>query len=117
MSTSKPDVIKDANGASYASYASYVNHDGQPDIVMGGNNFGFPPQFGRLDASFGEILLNKGRGNFEWVNAGTSGLNLPGEIRDIKEITGKDKRYMLVLQNDQVPLLYEIKTGGSGKNY
>jgi hypothetical protein len=87
-----------------------VNLDSKPDLVMGGNNFEFPPQFGRLDASFGIVLLNQGEGKFEWVNGARSGVVIPGEIRDIKEITGKDKRYVLVAQNDQVPILYEIKS-------
>jgi hypothetical protein len=94
-----------------------VNLDSKPDLVMGGNNFEFPPQFGRLDASFGIVLLNQGEGKFEWVNGARSGVVIPGEIRDIKEITGKDKRYVLVAQNDQVPVLYEIKSQQtSGKN-
>jgi hypothetical protein len=41
-----------------------VNNDGFTDIIIGGNNFGFPPMMGRLDASFGSILLNDGKGNF-----------------------------------------------------
>jgi hypothetical protein len=87
-----------------------VNIDSKPDLVMGGNNFEFHPQFGRLDASFGIVLLNQGDGKFEWMNGARSGVVIPGEIRDIKEITGKDKRYVLVAQNDQVPILYEIKS-------
>ena len=91
-----------------AVYPTDVNHDGKTDLVIGGNNFGFPPQFGGLDASFGHVLLNKGKGEFEWIDANTSGLNLPGEIRDIKEVTGMGKRYILIVQNDQVPALYQI---------
>ena len=31
---------------------------------MGGNKLGFQPQFGRLDASYGDVFFNKGKGNF-----------------------------------------------------
>ena len=86
-----------------------INHDNKPDLVIGGNKFGFPPQFGRLDASYGSVLLNNGKGNFEWIETNTSGLNLTGEIKDIKEIKGKDKRYILIVRNDQFPILYQIK--------
>ncbi|MEO7293702.1 MAG: VCBS repeat-containing protein, partial [Ginsengibacter sp.] len=86
-----------------------INHDNKPDLVIGGNKFGFPPQFGRLDASYGSVLLNNGKGNFEWIESNRSGLNLTGEIKDIKEIKVKDKGYILVVRNDQFPILYQIK--------
>jgi hypothetical protein len=61
-----------------------LNHDNKPDLVMGGNLFGFPPQFGRLDASYGQVLMNKGHGQFDWVESRRSGLSLRGEIKDIR---------------------------------
>jgi hypothetical protein len=86
-----------------------LNRDNRPDLVMGGNLFGFPPQFGRLDASYGHILMNNGQGQFTWIEPKQSGLSLKGEIKDIKEVTNKDKRYILFVQNDQLPALYKIK--------
>ncbi|CAA9537571.1 MAG: hypothetical protein AVDCRST_MAG96-4039, partial [uncultured Segetibacter sp.] len=38
---------------------SDINNDGKPDLILGGNEFGFLPQFSRLDASYGHILINK----------------------------------------------------------
>jgi len=32
-------------------------NDGYLDLIMGGNNFEFKPQYSRLDANFGSILL------------------------------------------------------------
>ncbi|MEI9806410.1 MAG: hypothetical protein WDO16_00285 [Bacteroidota bacterium] len=54
-------------------------------------------------------MLNKGDGNFEWVESRRSGLNVKGCIKDIKEIKIKDHRYLLVAQNDEYPVLYRIK--------
>jgi hypothetical protein len=34
---------------------------------------------------------------------------LRGAIKDIKEIKSKDKRYVLLVQNDERPTLYRIK--------
>lgn len=39
-----------------------------------------------------------------------SGLNLEGEIKDIAEIPGKNARYILILQNNEIPALYKITT-------
>ena len=86
-----------------------INNDNRPDLIMGGNQFGFPPQFGRLDASYGHVLLNNGKGAFIWIEPKRSGLNLRGSIKDIKEIKSKDKRYVLLVQNDERPALYRIK--------
>jgi hypothetical protein len=85
-----------------------VNRDGFPDLVTGGNCFGFLPQFGRLDASFGQVLLNDGKGGFTELPNQRSGLHLNGVIRDIKEIQTKNDRYLLVLQNDEYPVLYVL---------
>ena len=92
-----------------AIWSSDINNDGKTDLILGGNMFSFPPQFGRLDGSYGHVLLNTGQGNFTWLAPNESGLSLRGAIRDIKEITVKDKRCMLVVQNDQVPVMFQLK--------
>jgi hypothetical protein len=85
-----------------------VNHDGHPDLVLGGNEFGFLPQFGRLDGSFGHVLLGDGHGRFRYISSDHSGLDLPGQIRDIAALKGKDHLYLLFLVNDEFPALYEV---------
>lgn len=86
-----------------------LNHDGHPDLVAGGNEFGFLPQFGRLDGSFGHILLGDGKGNFTWLDPTRTGLQLPGQIRDIKEIKGKNDR-LLFLRNNDYPVLFSVNS-------
>ena len=44
-------------------------------------NSAFLPQFGRLDGSFGHVLLGDGKGGFTWIDPRRSGLLLPGQIR------------------------------------
>jgi hypothetical protein len=85
-----------------------VNSDNKPDLVVGGNQFNFLPQLQRLDASLGDILVNDGKGNMKCVEAKETGLVLRGELRDIVEIKGKDKIYLLFAQNDQQPLLFYL---------
>lgn len=92
-----------------------VNGDGINDLVVGGNNFGFPPMMGRLDASFGNVLLNDGNGKLTAQDASVTGLELRGEIRDIQEIKSTGKDYLLMLQNDAIPVLYSIKKGTKKK--
>lgn len=87
-----------------------LNNDGKTDIILGGNQFGFLPQFSRLDASFGHVLMNKGKREFEWIGPQQSGIDIPGEIKDIIEIPLKGKREFLFLQNNDYPLLYRLQT-------
>ena len=86
-----------------------INNDGKIDIISGGNQFDFIPQLERLDASMGDVLLNNGSGVFTWIAPGQTGLNLRGQLRDIEEIHIRRKEYLLFLQNDEYPVLYQVK--------
>src|SRR5437762_4966528 len=74
-----------------------VNRDGYVDLVLGGNQFGFLPQFERLDASLGDVLINNGKGRFTWQDVSKTGLKLRGEMRDIVELKIKSKNCLLFL--------------------
>ena len=87
-----------------------LNRDGFADIVLGGNEFGFLPQFGRLDGSFGHVLLGNGKGAFSLIGPDSSGLQLPGQIRDIVELPGKDRDFLLFLQNNELPALFQVNS-------
>ena len=92
-----------------------VNNDGTLDLILGGNLFTFLPQFERLDASFGDILLNDGKGNFKWVGQKKSGLNVEGMVRDIVELPGKSGTNILFLRNNDYPKFYHLKSSSSPK--
>ncbi len=86
-----------------------VNEDGYPDLILGGNEFGFLPQFGRLDASFGQVFLNDGKGHFEFVKPVKSGLQLTGQVRCIAKIADGSKKFLLFLRNDDFPVLFAVE--------
>ena len=87
-----------------------INADGKPDLICGGNQFGFLPQFEKLDASFGDVLINKGDGIFEWEQTNKTGIKLRGEMRDIVPLNNKNGQLLLFLQNNETPLLYKLNT-------
>ncbi|MBS1511294.1 MAG: VCBS repeat-containing protein [Bacteroidetes bacterium] len=89
-------------------YAADVNNDGFPDIICGGNQFGFLPQYERLDASCGDVLINDGKGNFTWMDPFFTGLHLHGVVRDIKEISINKKDHLLFLINNEYPALFKL---------
>lgn len=87
-----------------------INGDGKTDLVSGGNQFGLLPQFEKLDASFGDILINEGNGKFCWLTAKNTGFNMRGEIRDIVEIRNSRGVHLLFLQNNEFPVLYKLNS-------
>ena len=86
-----------------------VNGDKRPDLVLGGNKFTFPPQFGRLDGSYGHVLLNEGKNVFSYLLNRESGLGIRGEVKNIKSIKLKDQGYLLFAVNSNKPALYRLK--------
>ncbi|MDQ3278062.1 MAG: hypothetical protein M3Q06_07035, partial [Bacteroidota bacterium] len=82
--------------------------DGRPDLITGGNLFTFPPQFGRLDASYGDIFLNKGNGKFEWMSNVVSGIQVRGQVKDLLTIKTKAGTCLLIAQNNESPVLYRM---------
>ena len=49
------------------------------------------------------------RDNLTWIDPTVSGLDIRGEIRDIIEIPGKNSNSLLFLQNNDFPVLYQLK--------
>ena len=64
---------------------------------------------GRLDASAGDVLMNDGKAHFSSLDESQTGLTLKGQLRDIALLHGRNKNYLLFLQNDQYPVLVVIK--------
>jgi enediyne biosynthesis protein E4 len=93
--------------ATMAIAISDVNNDGLPDIIAAGNRFDLLPQFCRLDAGYGNILLNKGNQQFEWLTPQQSGLLIKGAVRDIQRIVVNGNPHYLFLQNNDYPLFYK----------
>jgi len=86
-----------------------INADGKVDLLIGGNEFGFLPQFGRMDASFGNIVLNNGARKWTVVPDKHTGLNVKGEVRNILSFNANKKRQFLFLRNNTAPVLFESK--------
>ncbi len=86
-----------------------VNQDGKTDIIMGGNNFEFKPQFSRLDADYGSVLLNKGDLDFEWQNYNDSGFFIKEEVKHIQPIKDKNGNlFFVVAINNEKPRVFAI---------
>lgn len=86
-----------------------VNKDTYPDIIEAGNWVDLLPQFSRVDASYGNVLINDGQGDFSTMPASNTGLYVPGETRDIISFKYKNEERFLFLENDDYPVMYKLK--------
>ena len=91
-----------------AMVSTDVNADGKTDIVMGGNQFGFLPQFGRLDANYGLVLINQGKRVLEVVEDKQSGLAIRGQVRDMVLFQQGAQKKVLFIRNNQVPVFMKL---------
>ena len=80
--------------------------DGDSDILLAGNDHGFIPQFSQLDASYGNILMNKGARNLELLSASQSGISIPGTTRFLTTIEPAARNQILVIRNNDEHLLF-----------
>jgi hypothetical protein len=88
---------------------SDVNNDGNIDIVMAGNNFEFRPQYSRLDANYGNVLLNNGNLDFKWQDYNTSGFVIKNEVKHLKQFKDSSgKTFIIAAINDEKPKLFSI---------
>ncbi|GAA0872881.1 VCBS repeat-containing protein [Gangjinia marincola] len=86
-----------------------INNDGFADLILGGNNHEFKPQYSRLDASLGEVLINREGKTFEWQSPTISGVSIKGEIQAIDQLKTKAGDTIFIFGiNDQRPQLYQI---------
>ena len=60
-----------------------VNFDGQPDLLLIGNDHGMEVQQGRADALNGLVLINQGNWHFEALSSAQSRFFVPGDARGL----------------------------------
>lgn len=86
-----------------------LNGDGNLDLIMAGNNFEFKPQFSRLDASYGNLLLGDGQLGFTWQPYDKSGFAIREEVKYLRELKDREgNSYILAAANESKPRLFAI---------
>ena len=85
-----------------------INNDGYRDVIVGGNNDQFLPQFSSIDACMGKVLINNKKGGYNLVSNKLSGLHVDGVVRDMELLTFSNNIYVLFGINDEIPQLYKL---------
>ncbi len=85
-----------------------VNGDGRQDILLAGNFDGVKPEFGRMAASDGLVLLGGEKGTFTALRPAESGFRVPGQTRGIATLRTKRGVQVIVARNNAAPLVFSM---------
>ena len=86
-----------------------VNKDGILDIILGGNQYEFKPQFSRLDANYGSVLIGNKKGKYTWMPYNQSGFFIKGEVKHLKTIKNKNNSLTIIaVINDNKPKIFKL---------
>ena len=76
------------------------NADGNVDLLMAGNKYGFEVETNPCDAGNGTLLLGDGKGNFTWLDNTISGFWAMREARDLAMLRGAGGKRIIVVANN-----------------
>jgi hypothetical protein len=86
-----------------------IDGSGKPAMILGGNFYGFKPEVGRLDASYGQIYRYTDKG-FTYISPSRSGIKLNGQIRSSLMIkNGRGEKYYLFGVNNEKLKAYKLR--------
>ncbi|MDP4250766.1 MAG: RNA-binding protein, partial [Bacteroidota bacterium] len=89
--------------------ADDINHDGFPDLMVCGNDFGAEVANGRDDAMNGLVLLGNGDGTFQSESFTRSGFFIPGDAKALSRLQiGQNTYAVAATQNRDFLQLFRL---------
>lgn len=89
----------------YGILTGDYNEDGNPDILLSGNDFGNEVGMGRYDALNGLLLTGNGAGQFTPLSIQQSGICIPGDGKSLAVIKNADGNLLVAAGQNQGKLL------------
>ena len=89
-----------------------VNEDGNPDVILIGNDFGNEVFFGRFDANTGLVLLGDGKGGFVAKKSNQSGFYVNGDAKALVKLAGPEQDLFIASRNrDSLAVFTSMRSG------
>jgi hypothetical protein len=105
----KPLAIQAQTSPIKSSLVEDFNNDGFKDIMVAGNHYATEVETIRYDSGIGTVLMGDGKNNFQAMAPTKNGFYVPYDSRNIELIKGKNKNYVLITNNNSVPILFAYK--------
>jgi hypothetical protein len=84
------------------------NKDAKADLLLLGNHFDNRLKLGSMDANYGFIFTNTGKGQFNYLNQTSSGLSITGDVKSAVEIKIKNINYLVLgIANEPIQFYQE----------
>ncbi|WP_111670724.1 VCBS repeat-containing protein [Algoriphagus litoralis] len=99
----------DVQSAPVYSITSVETGSGESYLVFGGNQSRIKPELGSQMGSYAWVLKPTGKNQWKALLPEESGLFVSGEIRDLIQINLENKPNLVVLRNNDTPLVFEIR--------
>ncbi len=96
----KPLPIEAQLSPVYSILIDDFDKDGVKDILLGGNLHKSNINYGRYDAAYGLFLKGKGGLQYQSMSIMESGVEIRGEVRDMKLIDASNQRLVVVSKSD-----------------
>lgn len=84
------------------------DQDGHLDVLVAGNLYQSEIETPRNDASYGLLLKGNGTGQFEAMDAASTGFFVQGEVRHLGLITIKDEKYVIAAVNNASMIFHKV---------
>ncbi|QCR21342.1 VCBS repeat-containing protein [Pontibacter sp. SGAir0037] len=101
----------------YGMVTEDINHDGNLDVLLVGNDYGTEVFTGRYDAFKGLYLQGNGKGGFVPQPLSRSGFYVPGDAKGLATLYGKNgERIVLATQNQDNLKVFTLKESTAANN-
>ncbi|WP_111611431.1 VCBS repeat-containing protein [Algoriphagus yeomjeoni] len=105
----RTDLPLEIQSAPVYSITSIPGKTGESFLIFGGNQSRIKPELGSQMGSYGWVLKPNGKNQWKILKPEESGLFVPGEIRDFIQISLENKPNLVVLRNNDKPLVFEFR--------
>ena len=86
--------------------AEDFNKDGKTDLLLLGNRSDNRLRIGSIDANYGCVLMNDGKGNFSYMPQYESGLSIKGDVKSALQLNISQKPVIAVGISNEKMLFY-----------